>query len=156
MLLDPCIGYCDNCHRADRLSNRKQTPNAPQYVILDTPHPCGTSLDIFAAYAGSKPPASLRGLLLAMAGRAPNRESAMTVRERIDFAVAEHIGEAFAIRAEEDQIFQALRRSLLRTPVDDLKLPIDPDVEIIRVSFGPGPSDVASIASDLNVKFGLA
>lgn len=42
---------------------------------------------MFAAYAGSKPPASLRGLLLAMAGRPPNRESTMTVRERIDFAV---------------------------------------------------------------------
>ncbi|KAF6761255.1 major facilitator superfamily domain-containing protein [Ephemerocybe angulata] len=38
-------------------------------------------------YAASKPPGSLWALLLAMAGRAPTRESFMSVRERIDFGV---------------------------------------------------------------------
>ncbi|RXW22995.1 hypothetical protein EST38_g2878 [Candolleomyces aberdarensis] len=38
-------------------------------------------------YAASKPPGSLRSLLFAMAGKPPNRDAAMSVRERLDFLI---------------------------------------------------------------------
>lgn len=65
------------------IGNKPPTP--PSTFILRPSH--AVRANISSAYAGSKPPGSLRALLLAMAGRAPTRESAMTVRERIDFAV---------------------------------------------------------------------